>query len=99
MPSKLYGIMAAGRPYVAAVEEACEVAAITRKYECGLLAKPGDPDDLADQILALYHDRELVSRLGANARRAALEFDRPLQVRAYYDLFRELGREKDGNEW
>ncbi|MDE2179529.1 MAG: glycosyltransferase family 4 protein [candidate division NC10 bacterium] len=90
VPSKLYGILAAGRPYVAAVEEACEVAAITRKYECGLLAKPGDPDDLADKILTLYHDRELVSRLGANARRAALEFDRPLQVRAYYDLFREL---------
>lgn len=37
VPSKLYGIVAAGRPYVAAVEEAYEVAAITRKYECGLL--------------------------------------------------------------
>lgn len=39
---------------------------------------------------SLYHDRELASRLGANARRAALEFDRPVQVRAYYELFREL---------
>lgn len=90
VPSKLYGIVAAGRPYVAVVEEACEVATITRKYECGLLAKPGDPDDLAEKILTLHHDRDLVSRLGANARRAALEFDRPLQVRAYYDLFQEL---------
>ncbi len=90
VPSKLYGILAAGRPYVAAVEDECEVAVITRKYECGLLARPGDPDDLADKILTLYHDRDLVSRLGANARRAALEFDRPVQVRAYYDLFREL---------
>lgn len=90
VPSKLYGILAAGRPYVAAVEEACEVAAITRKYECGLLAKPGDSDDLAEKILTLYRDRDLLSRLGANARRAALEFDRPVQVRAYYDLFQEL---------
>lgn len=93
VPSKLYSILAAGRPYVAAVEEACEVAAITRKYECGLLAKSGDPDDLTEKILTLYHNRDLLSRLGANARRAALEFDRPLQVRAYDELFHELQRE------
>jgi len=28
--------------------------------------------------------------MGANARRAALEFDRPRQVEAYYELFRSL---------
>jgi hypothetical protein len=28
--------------------------------------------------------------MGERARRAALEFDRPRQVRAYYELFREL---------
>lgn len=89
-PSKLYGILAAGRPYVAAVEEACEVTAVTRRYACGLLAKPGDPDDLADKILTVFHDRDLAHRLGANARRAALEFDRPIQVRKYNDLFQEL---------
>ena len=90
VPSKLYGILAAGRPYVAAVEEVSEVAAITRRYDCGLLAEPGKPRDLADKILALYRDRPLAERLGANARRAALEFDRPKQVTAYYELFRDL---------
>src|SRR5439155_20992444 len=87
VPSKLYGILAAGRPYVAAVEEACEVAAITRKYDCGLVVEPDHPEDLAQKILTLYHDRTLADRLGANARQAALAFDRPLQVRAYYQLF------------
>jgi lipopolysaccharide/colanic/teichoic acid biosynthesis glycosyltransferase len=90
VPSKLYGILAAGRPYVATVEEASEVAAITRKYDCGLLAEPGDATDLAEKLLTLYQDRDLASRLGTNARRAALEFDRPIHVRAYYDLFYEL---------
>jgi colanic acid biosynthesis glycosyl transferase WcaI len=56
VPSKLYGILAAGRPYVAAVEEACEVAAITKKHDCGLLAEPAEPKDLAEKILTLYHD-------------------------------------------
>lgn len=90
VPSKLYGILAAGRPYVAAVEEETEVAAITRRHQCGLVVPPGKADDLADRVLKLYADRCLTERMGANARRAALEFDRPRQVQAYYDLFREL---------
>lgn len=90
VPSKLYGVLAAGRPYVAAVEEECEVATITKKYDCGLLAEPGNPEDFTEKILTLYRDRALANRLGANARRAALQFDRPLQVRAYYDLLSGL---------
>ncbi|HET6369625.1 MAG TPA: glycosyltransferase family 4 protein, partial [Nitrospiria bacterium] len=42
VPSKLYGILAAGRPYVAAVDPETEVAAITKEYECGILVRPGD---------------------------------------------------------
>lgn len=92
VPSKLYGILAAGRPYVAAVESECEVYAITQKYACGLLAKPGSADDLAEKILMLYHDRALAQRLGEDARQAALDFDRSLQVRAYHGVFRDLTR-------
>ena len=92
VPSKLYGILAAGRPYVAAVEETTEVAAVTRKYECGLLASPGNAEDLAEKILTLYRDRALAERLGANGRSAAAEYDRPIQVKAYYDLFQGLVR-------
>jgi len=90
VPSKLYGILAAGRPYVAAVEESCEVAAITKQYHCGILARPEDSRDLADKILALYHDRAAVLRLGENARRTALHFDERLAIGAYYKLLCEL---------
>jgi len=90
VPSKLYGILAAGRPYIAAVEDESEVAEVTRKYDCGLLAEPGDAQDLARKIGFLYQDRELVRRMGERARRASLEFDRVVQVRSYYTLFREL---------
>jgi len=89
VPSKLYGILAAGRPYVACVEEACEVTAITRTYDCGLLAESDNPQDLADKILALYRDPSRTKLLGENARKAALAFDRPLGVSAYYRLFCE----------
>src|SRR5207344_478596 len=40
VPSKLYGILAAGRPYVAAVDPSCEVATIAQEHRCGVLATP-----------------------------------------------------------
>ena len=92
VPSKLYGILAAGRPYVAAVEGDSEVAAITRRYDSGLAAEPADAKDLAEKILRLYHDPALARRLGENARQAALEFDRPVAIRAYQALLAPLAR-------
>jgi glycosyltransferase involved in cell wall biosynthesis len=90
VPSKLYGVLAAGRPYVAAVEETCEVAAITRRFDCGLVSQPGNARALADRLLELHGDRELAARLGVNARTASFEFDRAVQVRKYMDLFRAI---------
>jgi glycosyltransferase involved in cell wall biosynthesis len=92
VPSKLYGILAAGRPYVAAVETDSEVAAVSRQYECGVVVDPEDPEALAAGILSLYHDRELARRMGEKGRRAGLQFDRSTQIRAYLDLFRRLSR-------
>ena len=96
VPSKLYGILAAGRPYVAAVEEDCEVAAVAERHDCGLLAAPSQPKELAEAILRLYYDRGLTARLGANARKAAMEFDRPRLVAAYADLLRDCARSGSG---
>jgi colanic acid biosynthesis glycosyl transferase WcaI len=89
-PSKLYGILAAGRPYVAAVEQDSEITAITHKYRAGLVAEPGDVGQIVECILTFYQDRLLLRQYGENARRGAYEFDRPVQIRAYFDLCREL---------
>jgi colanic acid biosynthesis glycosyl transferase WcaI len=94
VPSKLYGTLASGRPYVAAVEETCEVASITRRYDCGVLAEPGNASDLARKIVFLHDHPETRVRMGTHARAASLEFDRKRQVSRYYDLFQRVtGRE------
>ena len=61
VPSKLYPILAAGRPYVAAVEGSSEVAALTTRHECGVVVTPGDAAALAAQILLLAADAAGVS--------------------------------------
>jgi glycosyltransferase involved in cell wall biosynthesis len=92
VPSKLYGILAAGRPFVASVEEDTEIAVVAKRFNCGLLAHPGDPADLAKNILQLYGNKNMTQRFGANAREAALLFDRKAQVKAYHDLFLQIRR-------
>jgi lipopolysaccharide/colanic/teichoic acid biosynthesis glycosyltransferase len=92
VPSKLYGILGAGRPYVAAVDSESEVSTITAKFDCGLLAEPGKSEELAAKILKLYYDRPRAEEMGRHARAAALHFDRRPQVRAYDELFRDVVR-------
>ena len=90
VPSKLYTILAAGRPYVAAVEPDCEVAHITHEHGCGVVVNPGDGAAMAEAILQLYRDRDGAAAMAARARAAGLTFDRPRQVAAYAELFAAL---------
>lgn len=90
VPSKLYGILASGRPYVAAVEDSCEVATITERHACGLRAEPGDAPSMADAIRRFHADRAMTARFGEHAREVGLSFDRKLQVARYADVFRQV---------
>jgi len=92
VPSKVYGILAAGRPYIAAVEATAEPAMIARDHGCGVVAHPGSADDLARAIAELYDDPERARQMGERARAAASRFDRRRTVDAYYDLFQRLAR-------
>jgi colanic acid biosynthesis glycosyl transferase WcaI len=86
VPSKLYGILAAGRPYVAAVDPSCEVAQLAAAHHCGVAVTPGDPDALAGAIARLYDDPAAARTMGERARAVAWRFDRRAAVAAYYDL-------------
>jgi colanic acid biosynthesis glycosyl transferase WcaI len=92
VPSKVYGILAAGRPYVAAIEGASEVAEIARQYRCGVVVAPGDADALAASLLEFAHDRDRVAGMGHRAREAGLMFDRERQTSAYASLLHRLAR-------
>ena len=92
VPSKLYGILAAGRPYIAAVDETSEVTEITRRHECGIRVTPGDAQQFADAVVGLKHDESRRAIMGARAREAATRFDRVRQVAAHASLLRSVAR-------
>jgi glycosyltransferase involved in cell wall biosynthesis len=89
MSNALLEYMAAGRPIVAtAVGAATELIADS---EHGLLVPPGDAGMLAAAIGRLIDDRDLARRLGAAARRRALEcYGREAMVRRFEDFYAGL---------
>jgi len=87
VPSKVYGILAAGRPFIAATDPSAEPAMIARETGSGLVAQAGDPDALAAAIVSMYNDPAGTREMGVRARETARRFDRKNAVQAYHDLF------------
>lgn len=50
VPSKLYTVLAHGRPVLAVAPNESEVSQIVRQWGCGLVADPSDPGDVASKI-------------------------------------------------
>lgn len=90
VPSKLYPILAAGRPYIAAVEPQSEVAALTERHRCGVVVTPGDAAQLAAEIVRLADHASERDAIGARARIAAELFGRERQVAAHAQLIRHV---------
>lgn len=91
VPSKVYSILASGRPVGAVVDARSEVARVVEEGDCGFRVDPGDVASLAREILRLSSDRERTSRLGRNAR-AWLEKDGGLDraLRQYETLLQDV---------
>ncbi|MBP2300853.1 glycosyltransferase family 4 protein [Azospirillum picis] len=77
IPSKIYGIAAAGRPALFVGDRQGEVGAMLHDHDFGSAFAIGDADGLAEAIHRLSTSPTLCRRLGDNARRAFDEqFDR-----------------------
>jgi colanic acid biosynthesis glycosyl transferase WcaI len=89
VPSKVYGIMAAGKPFLGAIEEGSEIAHLIEEHGCGLRTTPGDPAGLASAIVAAR--KAPLAEIGARGRAAFEEhYDRPIAIAAYRSLLEEV---------
>lgn len=67
VPSKIYGIMAVGRPTVFIGPQNSEVGRIITESGSGIIVRPGDIDGAAGAIFDLALDRELRVKMGQRA--------------------------------
>ncbi|MCP4714283.1 MAG: glycosyltransferase family 4 protein [Deltaproteobacteria bacterium] len=91
VPSKLYGILAAGVAVIAQVPQDSEVALTVGEAGCGIVVEPGDDEGLVRAILYLKeHERERL-QMGRNARQAfEKKFTSSRVAEQYHALWREL---------
>lgn len=68
VPSKLLSIMAAGRAVVASLPFESDARSIIEEASCGVCVNAGDSEALADAIIKLESDRELLTEMGRRGR-------------------------------
>jgi glycosyltransferase involved in cell wall biosynthesis len=69
VPSKFYGIAAAGRPVIVIGDADGELARLVRQHECGAVVAAGDSGALVDTLQHMADEPETVSAMGQNARK------------------------------
>jgi len=69
--NKIFQYMAMGRPCV--VSDSTAQADLMNDVKCGLVHEAGNVEDLAQKIIELYKDPELMKELGQNGQRAVRE--------------------------
>jgi colanic acid biosynthesis glycosyl transferase WcaI len=91
VPSRLYGILAAGRPVIVAADEDSETAQVVASVGCGIVLPPGRADLVAGVIRDCrngVHDLEEMGRRGREY--VTAEADRAVAVTRYRALLHEV---------
>ena len=95
VPSKLYTILAAGRPVVASVDPGTEVARTVTEAGAGLAVPPDDAEAFTKAIERLVQAPQEAAAMGAAGRRFVEQWASPAAVAEAYELlFDELIAER-----
>jgi glycosyltransferase involved in cell wall biosynthesis len=91
VPSRMYNIMAAGKPIIAVADEESELAHVVSEERIGWVVRPGDVDGLVALLDRIAGQPALVHEYGARARAvASTKYARPMVIDRYLRLVREL---------
>ncbi len=81
VPSKIYGLMAAGRPVLYIGPDSATPAVLVEKFDCGWHFDCGDETGVAALLLRLIENPDELHRKGQNGREAFIEnYDKPAGV-------------------
>lgn len=91
VPSRLYGILAAGRPVLVSADEESETAQLVRTVGCGVVVPPGEPEQVATAIRSLAGGEHDLAEMGRRGRAyVETEAGRDAAFGRYRSLLAEL---------
>ena len=87
VPSKFYGIAAAGRATLYIGDPSGEIPNILAAHRCGFSARVGDVEAVVRSIISLAHDHTACETMGRNAR---VVFDQCYTQKMAFDSWRQV---------
>jgi hypothetical protein len=91
VPSRLYGILSAGRPVIVGADADSETARLVSAVGCGIVLPPARPELVAKAIREAREGLYDLEGMGAKGRMyVELEADREVAIGRYRHLIREL---------
>jgi colanic acid biosynthesis glycosyl transferase WcaI len=83
VPSRMYNIMAAGKPIIAVADDDSELALVVREENIGWVVRPGDKTGLVEVIRNAQSAPRKLKEMGERARTAALKYSRSQVLESY----------------
>src|SRR5262249_58613362 len=91
VPSKVYGIAAAGMPIVMIGDRDGEIWRLVRQHCCGIAVAPGDADGVANALRRWSKEPQETSEMGQRARQMLdTQFTRRRALEQWGRLFEQI---------
>ena len=90
VPSKLYSILAAGRPIIVVAPAECDAARIVVESGCGVAADPDDPAAVAAAIRELRAEPVRLGEMGRRARETAAKYARVNELERFVAIIESV---------
>jgi colanic acid biosynthesis glycosyl transferase WcaI len=96
VPSKLYSILAAGRPVLVVAAKESDAAQIVTEEGCGIAADPDDPAAVAAAVRELRSDAARLAEMGRRAQESARKYARVKELQHLIEIMEDTCRESGG---
>jgi|SRR5882724_2744071 len=90
VPSRIYNLIAVGRPIIVAAEGYSEAALMLKEEDIGWVVRPEDPLDLAEAIRSAASDREETLAKGRRAALAAQRYRYDRAIASYRQIISDV---------
>lgn len=94
VPSKLYSILAAGRPIIVVAPAECDAARIVVESGCGVAADPDDPAAVAGAIRELRAQPARLAEMGRRAAETAAKYARVNELERFVAIVEDAARDR-----
>jgi glycosyltransferase involved in cell wall biosynthesis len=90
VPSKMYGILAAGKPIVAVAPKETDVVSLGIQRGFAVAADPDRPAEVVNAVRSLACDPNKLQAMGEAARAAAPDYDRVKELQKFVEIIEHL---------